>query len=43
MGIVMRDELIDFGHQFFDATESPSTDRLMGYPVEPDLNLIQPG
>ena len=42
-GVVGGDELIDFGHQVFDAAEAASSDGLLRDEVKPDLHLIEPG
>jgi len=42
MRVAVLNKLIDLRHQIFHTSERPPADRLQGYPVEPDFNLVPP-
>ena len=43
MRIIVSNEVLDLGHQLFDAAKSTAPDRLLGNDVEPDFDLVEPG
>ncbi len=42
MSVVVFDEVVDLGHQFFDTGKRTAADDLLRDDVEPTLDLVQP-
>jgi len=42
LAVVVLDELVDSGNEFFDAPERSAPDGLLGDEAEPSLDLIEP-
>ena len=42
MGIVVLNELIDLGNEFFDTFKGSPSNRFLSNQVEPDLHLVEP-